>query len=145
MIDQNLIATIQIGIDLKLMKNKIVKCVNNTHEIYNDNFKQFKIKKGKLYKCVDELKLTSSNYYIPKYASLEGIIIISGVSKYGYFNKPGFPKECFVLANKKEIIKYKAKSILTSPINFVKIIFSKLACNIMFFLTHPHRKIDDVL
>jgi len=104
------------------MKNKIVKCINNTHEIYNNSFKAEKIKIGHLYKCIEELILTSENYYIPKYSSLEGITIINGMQKYWY-NKPCFPKECFILANKQEQLLYKIKTSLIFPIYKIRRVF----------------------
>lgn len=66
------------------MKNKIVTCINSTHPIYKDNFKENKVKLGKAYKCIDELVLTAPSYYMSEYASLPGITIISHVNIWGW-------------------------------------------------------------
>jgi hypothetical protein len=107
------------------MKNKIVTCVLNNHQLYNDSFKREKIKTGKAYKCVDELILTSHGYYIPEFASLQGITIRSRTDKWGW-SKPCLPKECFRLSTEKEIKKYKVLFLINTPFRIFKKFFFKI-------------------
>lgn len=108
------------------MKNEIVTCIDNTHPLYDDSFKNKKIKVGKSYKCLDELTLTAPSYYIPAFASLQGITIKSHVDKYGWV-KPCLPKECFRIATASERRKYFMLLIFKMPVRFTIILFFKLA------------------
>lgn len=123
------------------MKNKIVTCLvnNHPHQICNDNLKENNIKVGKSYKCIEELFLTSDKYYIPEFASLQGVTVISGVDKYGW-KKPCLPKECFRIANPSEINRYKILFVLNAPFYFVKIIIFKVFRRIDYIIRRKYYK-----
>ena len=107
------------------MKNEIVTCLKNEHPIYDNNFQRHNIKVGKAYKCVDELVLTTADYYKPEFASLKGVTIRSHVDKWGW-SKPCLPKECFRVATADEIKRYKILLSINAPFRFIKIWFFKI-------------------
>ena len=106
------------------MKNEVVTCIDNKHTLYKDSFKSNSIKVGKSYKCVDELVLTAPSYYLPEFASLEGITIKSHVDRWGW-KKPCLPRECFRIATSDEVRKYKIRLVLNMPFRYLKILFFK--------------------
>lgn len=111
------------------MKNKIVVCISDKHELYNKFFDEGKIKIGKGYRCINSLILTSEGYFKPEFASLRGITIINGVDRFGWRNHC-FPSECFRVATKKEIRKYKILFRTKMPFYLCKIYFFKAYCRI---------------
>lgn len=127
------------------MKNKIVVCIDNKHEIYIDNFNRRKIRVGKAYKCVDELKLTSDQYYKPKFASLSGITIKAGVDKYGWVGLC-LPSDCFRIATRREVAKYKIIQSIKRPFFLCKIYFFKIYWKIDRIVRRQHyREMDEFL
>ncbi len=107
------------------MKNQIVTCIKDNHTICDSNFRENNIKIGKSYKCVNELVLTSKDYYNPEFASLQGITIRSHIYRWGW-SRPCFPKECFRLATKDEIKRYKFIFAVNTPFRLFKRIYFKI-------------------
>lgn len=125
------------------MKNKIVVCVSNRHELYSKNFLENGIHIGKAYRCVGVLKLTAEQYYQPQFASLDGITIVAGVGRWGW-DKPCFPAECFRLATKWEVISYRIILSLKMPFYLSKIYFFKIYNSIDRLLRRKYyRKVMD--
>lgn len=101
----------------KNFKDNVITCVSNSHQIYADNFKANRVKIGKSYKCVEDITLTSEDYYVKEFAALQGVTIKSTPCKYGW-SMPCLPKSCFRLATKKEIRKYVVGNIVNEIIAF---------------------------
>ena len=79
----------------------IIVPIKYHHFADEKRFKEDGMVIGRPYECIGTLKLTSSSYYIPEFASLPGVTIIVKRSKYG-LKKVCIPMECFRLATIEE-------------------------------------------